>query len=70
MEGFKKAVARVTKEVYIENLDIQPSDLEDIIAACSQCERVVIRYCKIHSDVALDFTKAAEYKTSFLSFLN
>ena len=60
----------VTREVYIEWLELTASDLERIVKASSNSEKLVIKYCSVICSTALDFAIATKYKTKFMSFDN
>ena len=70
IDALCKTLKAVTNEVYIECLKLTASDLEQIVKASSNSERLVIRYSDVSCSVALDFTTADQYKTKFLSFNN
>ena len=46
------------------------SDLEQIIKASSNSERLVIKYSDVHLSSALDLTTESEYNINSLSFFN
>ena len=68
IETLCKTLKAVTSEVYINWLKLTASDLEQIVKASSNSERLVIRYCKINCSATLDFATADKYKTKFISF--
>ena len=63
-----KAVSKVTKEVYFWCFDFSAKDLEQIIKAAHNSERLVFRFCCIHCSPNLDFGSTYNYNTKFLSF--
>ena len=63
-----KAVSKVTKEVYFWCFDFSTINLEQIIKAAHNSERLVFRFCCIHCSTDLDFELICEYNTKFLSF--
>ena len=63
-----KAVSKVTKEVYLRCFDFSAKDLEQIIKAAHNSERLVFRSCCIHCSQDLDFASTCNYNTKFLSF--
>ena len=70
IEALCKTLKSVTSEVYIRCLKLTASNLEQVVKASSNSERLVIRYCHVSCSVALDFTTADKYNTKFLSFYN
>ena len=63
-----KTLKIVTCEVYIWCLILTASDLEKIVKASSNSERLVIRFWDISCSTALNFTTSDKYNTKFLSF--
>ena len=70
IEALCKTLKAITNEVYIEWLKLTASDLEQIVKASSNSERLVIRFSDVSCSAALDFAIADRYNTEFLSFLN
>ena len=68
IEALCKTLKAVSSEVYIRCLKLAASDLEQIVKASSNSERLVIRYCDVSCSTALDFTIIDKYNTKFLSF--
>ncbi|CAI2363061.1 unnamed protein product [Moneuplotes crassus] len=67
-EGMQKLFVNVTKEVYLKNLIVDASDLSQIVKACVNSERLIIRYSKISTSGSLDFSTPAQAKLQYLSF--
>ena len=68
IESLCKMLKAVSSEAYIRCLKLTASNLEQVVKASSNSERLVIRYCDVSCSVALDFTTINKYKTKFLSF--
>ena len=64
-----KAVSKVTKEVYFWCFDFSAKDLEQIIKAAHNSERLVFRFCCIHCSPGFGLCiNLYNYNTKFLSF--
>ena len=70
IDSLWEAIKGVSKEIYIENLEVGEKDLEKIIKASCNWERLVIRWSDILCSSALDFSTDSDYKTKSLSFYN
>ncbi|CAI2361111.1 unnamed protein product [Moneuplotes crassus] len=69
-EGMQKLLTNVTKEVYLEHLIVDASDLSQIVKACVNSERLTIRCSQISTSDSLDFSTPAQTKLQYLSFYN
>ena len=65
-----EAIKGVPKEIYIVNFIVGEKDLEKIVKASCNWERLVIRFSDILCSSALDFSTDSDYKTKSLSFYN
>ena len=70
IDAICKTFKSVTGEVFIQCLKLTASDLEQIVKASSNSERLVIRFSDVSCSAALDFATADKYNTKFLSFYN
>ena len=68
INSLSKAVAAVTKEVFISCFEFSAADLQQLIRAACNAERIVFHWCSVHCSSALDFGATIEYKTNYLSF--
>ena len=68
VNAFSKAAARMTKEVYFQCIDFSAEDLQTIVRAARNAERIVFHFCCIHCSSGLDFGANLSYNTKFLSF--
>ena len=68
IKSLSKAVAAVTKEVYIRLYEFSEADLQQFIRAACNAERIIIHRCSVQSSGALDFGFQLEYNTNYLSF--
>ena len=68
INSLSKTVAAVTKEVYIECFEFSAADLQQLIRAACNAERIVLYLCSVHCSSVLDFGATIEYKTNFLGF--
>ena len=66
--SFSKAVAKTTKEVYFTWIDFSAEDLQTVIRAARNAERIVFYFCCIHCSPDLDFGADLSYNTKFLGF--
>ena len=65
---FSQAAARTTKEVYFNCIDFSAEDLQTVVRAAHNAERIVLSFCCIHCSSGLDFGVDLSYNTKFLSF--
>ena len=70
IEALCKTLKAVTNEVYISCFELTACNLEQIVKASANSERLIIYYCDVSCSVALDFSTSQKYKTKFLSFTN
>ena len=70
IESLWEAIKGVSKEIYIEYLEVGEKDLEKIVKSSCNWERLVIRWSDIYCSSALDFSTDSDYKTKSLSFYN
>ena len=70
IDSLWEAIKGVSKEIYIEYLEVGEKDLEKIVKASCNWERLVIRYSDVLCSSALDFSTDSDYKTKSLSFYN
>ena len=68
INSLSKAVAVVTKEVFIESFEFSAADLQQLIRAACNAERIVFCYCSVHCSSVLDFGATIKYKTKYLCF--
>ena len=68
IDAFSGAAARTTKEVYFRCIDFSAEDLQTIVRAACNVERIVFDWCCIHCSSGLDFGDDLCYNTKFLSF--
>ena len=68
INAFSEAAARTTKEVYFSCIDFSAEDLQTVVRAAHNAERIVFWFCCIHCSPGLDFGTDLNYKTKFLSF--
>ena len=70
IETLCKTLKAVTSEVYIACFELTSCDLEQIVKASANSERLIFCYCDVSCSVALDFSTSQKYTTKFLSFTN
>ncbi|CAI2362444.1 unnamed protein product [Moneuplotes crassus] len=70
LEGLKEIIPKVTKEVYLECLVVDDTDLSRIVTWASNAERLTIRCSKISTSASLDFSTPSKAKLKYLSFFN
>lgn len=70
LENLKKWFEITTREIYIENLKVNSSELSTIIKSSSQCQSLTIRFSSIDMSEDLDFKIDLPYKMTTLSFYN
>ena len=66
--SLSEAVAAVTREVYICRFEFSAADLQQLIKAACNAERIVFHYCSVHCLSELDFGATIKYNTKYLSF--
>ena len=68
VDAFSEAARRTIKEVYFSCIDFNMEDLQIVIRAAYNAERIVFYFCDIHCTSDLDFGADLSYNTKFLSF--
>ena len=68
MRSLPKFVNATTKEVYLRCLEFSEAELEQIVRASCNAERLIFEGCDIHCSTKLDFGFALKYKTKILNF--
>ena len=68
VDAFSGAAARTTKEVYFKCIDFSAEDLQTVVRAARNAERIVFYFCCVHCSPGLDFGADLSYNTKFLSF--
>ena len=68
VDAFSGAAARTTREVYFTCIAFSAEDLQTVVRAACNTERIVFNYCCIHCSLCLDFGADLSYNTKFLSF--
>ena len=68
IKSLSKAVAAVSKEVFIRMYEFSAADLQQFVRAACKAERIIIHRCSVQSSGALDFGSELKYNTKFLSF--
>ena len=68
IDAFSRAAARTTKEVYFQCIDFSAEDLQTVVRAARNAERIVFDFCCIHCSSDFDFGADLSYNTKFLSF--
>ena len=68
IDSFSEAARRTTKEVYFQCIDFSAEDLQTVVRAAHNAERIVFRQCCINSSSRFDFGADLSYNTKFLSF--
>ena len=63
-----RAAARTTKEIFFTCIDFSKEDLQTVVRAAHNTERIVFENCNIHCSSGLDFGADLSYKTKYLSF--
>ena len=66
--AFSSTARRTTKEVYFFCIDFSSKDLQTVIKAAHNSERIVFNMCWIHCSSDLDFGTDLRYNTKLLSF--
>ena len=68
MRSLPKLINETTGEVFLNRLEFSEEELEQIVRASCNTERLIFEKCDIHCSTALDFGSALKYKTKTLSF--
>ena len=68
IKTFSEAAARTTKKIFFYCIDFGAEDLQSIVRAGCNAERIVLNFCCIHCCPGLDFGADRRYITKFLSF--
>ena len=68
VDAFSGAAASTTKEVYFCCIDFSAEDLQTVVRAARNAERIVLNWCCVHCSPDLDFGADLSYNTKFLSF--
>ena len=68
VDALSGTAARTTKEVYFKCIDFSAEDLQTVVRAAHNAERIVLDFCCIHCSSGLDFGADLNYKTKFLSY--
>ena len=68
LHAFLEAARRTTKEVFFNWIDFSAEDLQTVVRAASNSERIVFNFCCIHCSSCLDFNADLSYNTKLLSF--
>ena len=68
VDALSGAVARTTKEVFFHCIDFSVEDLQTVVKAARNAERIVFYLCCIHCSSGLDFGADLRFNTKFLSF--
>ena len=68
VDAFSEAVRRTTKEVYFNCIDFSAEDLQTVVRAARNAERIVFNFCDIHCSSSLDFGADLSYNIKYLSF--
>ena len=68
VDAFSEAARRTTKVIYFNCIDFSAEDLQTVIKAACNTEKIVFNFCCIHCSSGLEFGANLSYKTKFLSF--
>ncbi|CAI2361431.1 unnamed protein product [Moneuplotes crassus] len=68
LDGLKKIIPTVTKEVHFYHLILDEVDLNEIVKSAYSAERLIIGQSKISTSDSLDFSSHAQAKLEYLSF--
>ena len=68
INSLSKAVAAVTREVYISYFEFSTADLQQFIRTACKTERIVFYLCSVHCSSTLDFGATIKYNTNYLCF--
>ena len=68
VDVLSREAARTTKEVFFCCIDFSAEDLQTVVRASHNAERIVFHLCCIHCSSGLDFGADLSYNTKFLSF--
>ena len=63
-----KVAATTANEIFFYCIDFSAEDLQTVIKAARNTERIVFSFCCIHCSSCLDFGVDQSYNTKFLSF--
>ena len=63
-----KVVSIVTEEAYLSSFDFNEQELQAIVQAAHNTERLVLAFSSIHCSLALDFRTDSKYNIKSLSF--
>ncbi|CAI2362697.1 unnamed protein product [Moneuplotes crassus] len=70
LEGLKGVLPKVTEEVFVEALEVDDTDLSQIVKLSSSAERLTIYWSKISTYNCFDFSTPTQAKLKYLSFFN
>ena len=70
INSLSKAVTAVTREVFISCFEFSAEDLQQLIRAACNAERIVFYLWSVHCSFALDFGAKIKYNTNYLGFQN
>ena len=68
INAFSRTAARTTKEVFFYCIDFSAKDLQTVVRAACNAERIMFFFCWIHCSSGLDFGANLSYNTKFFSF--
>ena len=68
INSLSKAVVAVTREVYISCFEFSAADLQQLIRAACNAERIVLYLCSVHCSSVLDFGATVKYNANYLGF--
>ena len=68
IEAFSEAAARTIKQIYFNCFSFNDKELQTIVKASRNVERIVFNCCCIYCNSDLDFGEDLSYKTKFFSF--
>ena len=68
VDSFSEVARRTAKEVYFHCIDFSAEDLQTVVRAACNTERIVFDFCCIHLSPGLDFGADFNYNTKYLSF--
>ena len=68
VDAFSGAAAKTTKEVYFQCIDFRTEDLQTVVRAARNAERIVFCNCCVHCSSGFDFGADLNYNTKLLSF--
>ena len=70
IKSLLRVTAAVTKKIYVRLLEFNAGDLQHLIRAGCNTERIVFRRCIVYCSTALDFGSKIKYNVKFLNFQN